>query len=547
MRRLEAQQLHPLGQARLPVRPLAMEPLEPRLLLSAQFAAAEPFDFWLGETNGATHAVRLNAESLDSIVVATDANTPVAGDTNGWSDVFLVDLDENETTRASISTDGTQADGPSNLPAVSATGRYVVFCAEATTLAVQVGPEFQVYLRDTLSGTTTLISRASDGTPADGRALYPAISANGGLVAFVSYSTNLPGGDGETGQLYLHEVSSGTTTLISKAPDDAPGDADSVWYSAPSFSSDGQWLVFQSNASNLIDDDSNGTGDIFAANLDTGEIQRVSVASDGTQANGESRLPAISADGSAVVFVSDATNLVDGDSNGVSDVFVHELDSGLTVRVSVATGGAQANDGVFDTDFQRLHPPTIDPTGRYVAFSSLADNLVLADTNDAADVFLHDRVMVQTQRVSLDWNQTQPNADSYGPSLAWDGGDSMAVAFLTDADNLFGGDDNGVADPVLAWMDVIADAQGAAIVDVDAPDVLAESPGVIEVTFDRDMDVASIGTDDVELTTPTGQVVAIEDVGSSTRWWCGSSSRRSPRAGTTSSESGRTASRPMAN
>jgi len=157
----------------------------------------------------------------------------------------------------------------------------------------------------------------------------------------------------------------------------------------PATSANGRFIAFSSLASNLVEQDTNGSQDIFVHDRETGITRRVSVASDGTQGNGSSGQPAISGDGRFVAFFSSATNLVPGDTNGTSDVFLHELEPGLTRRVSVASDGAQGNG------FSGA--PSISGDGHLIAFESSASNLVAGDTNNNTDVFVHDRLEGSTK------------------------------------------------------------------------------------------------------------------------------------------------------
>jgi hypothetical protein len=148
-------------------------------------------------------------------------------------------------------------------------------------------------------------------------------------------------------------------------------------------SADGRYVAFMSWASNLVPGDTNGSADVFVHDLQTGATTRLSVDSDGNQGNGDSWNPAISADGRYVAFQSWASNLVPGDTNGSADVFVHDLQTGATTRLSVDSSGNEGNDESYD--------PAVSADGRYVAFESLASNLVPGDTNDEWDIFVHDR------------------------------------------------------------------------------------------------------------------------------------------------------------
>jgi Tol biopolymer transport system component len=180
------------------------------------------------------------------------------------------------------------------------------------------------------------------------------------------------------------------TTRVSIASDGTQANSDSCFLSV---SADGRYVAFYSLATNLVVGDTNDVPDIFVHDRQTGETTRVSVASDGTQASGSSFLPSISADGRTVAFESGATNLVPGDTNGVTDVFVHDRQTGETARVSVGSDGTQANQVSYD--------PSVSADGRYVAFYSEASNLVPGDTNNEWDVFRHDRETGQTTRVSV--------------------------------------------------------------------------------------------------------------------------------------------------
>ncbi len=203
----------------------------------------------------------------------------------------------------------------------------------------------------------------------------------------------------------------------------------------PSISSDGRYVAFYSAASNLVGGDTNGAFDIFVHDSQSGLTERVSVDSGGAQANFSSLLPSISADGRYVAFYSHASNLVGGDTNDVEDVFVHDRESGTTERVSVDSGGAQ---GIRDSD-----DPSISADGRYVAFESYAANLVGGDTNDAQDIFVHDRQSGTTERVSIASVGAQGNSESYSPSIAADG---RCVAFHSRATNLVPSDTNNSMD-----------------------------------------------------------------------------------------------------
>ena len=178
-------------------------------------------------------------------------------------------------------------------------------------------------------------------------------------------------------------------------------------------SADGRYIAFGSSSSTLVAGDTNGQADVFVYDRQTAVTARVSVATDGTQGNGFSADPALSGDGRYVAFRSAASNLVAGDTNATTDIFVHDRQTGVTTRASVASDGTQSN-GLS----QKV---AISTDGRYVTFKSSASSLVPADTNDVTDVFVHDRLTGVTTRESVASNGLQGFRSSEKPALSGDG------------------------------------------------------------------------------------------------------------------------------
>jgi Tol biopolymer transport system component len=278
------------------------------------------------------------------------------------------------------------------------------------------------------------VSVRSNGDQANGASSSPSISADGRYVVFTSDATNLvPGDTNGVGGVFVRDRSTGTTSMVSLRSD---GDQSNAGGYDPSISADGRYVVFTSLATNLVPGDTNGKADVFVHDRSTGTTSRVSVRSNGDQANNRrSDEPSISADGRYVAFVSGAANLVRGDTNGKADVFVHDRQTGTTSRVSVRSNGDQVNWPSLD--------PSISAHGRYVAFRSGAANLVPGDTNGKADVFVHDRQTGTTRRVSVRSNGDQANGYSHAPSISADG---RYVAFHSYATNLVSSDTNGMPD-----------------------------------------------------------------------------------------------------
>jgi Tol biopolymer transport system component len=226
----------------------------------------------------------------------------------------------------------------------------------------------------------------------------------------------------------------GTTERVSLGPNGVQGNGDSD-DDMLALSADGRFVAFSSVATNLVRRDANNARDVFVHDRQTGRTERVSVGPGGVPGSGGSENAALSADGRFVAFESRARNLVPGDTNGEWDVFVRDRRTGVTERVSVGPGGIQGDKASYVS--------ALSADGRFVAFSSWADNLVPGDTNGTYDVFVHDRRTGTTERVSLGPNGRQGNGNSDNPSLSSDG---QFVAFYSYASNLVPGDTNGERD-----------------------------------------------------------------------------------------------------
>ena len=382
---------------------------------------------------------------------ATDLDLTLP-DMNDAIDVFVRDRGSGTTTRVSLTNEGSEADSSSKDASISDDGRYVAFDSVASNLVTDdTNFSRDIFVRDCVSGTTTCVSRSMAGSAANGSSYYPSISGNGTHVAFRSTASNLVADDthgyeaifvtagqswapGDTYLLSHSTVSDGggangasdmpsmshdgnLLTYTSAASDLVTGDTNGfadvfcadtetvapTRVSAPpgfpgdkfgeTVSADGRYVAFASDASNLVWSDTNRATDVFVKDRLTGDVEMVSVDSDGEQGNSWSDKPSISEDGRYVAFASGASNLVAGDSSGTYDVFVHDRVTHATRRVSVAVGDGDPNswsDG-----------PSISADGRYVAFESEASDLVAGDTNAKIDVFVRDLTADATERVSV--------------------------------------------------------------------------------------------------------------------------------------------------
>jgi Tol biopolymer transport system component len=382
------------------------------------------------------------------VAFASEASNLVPGDTNScgtWIeghclDVFVHDRQTGTTTRVSVASNRVQGNDQSGRPSISADGRYVAFDSLATNLVVGDSNDVaDVFLHDRQTGQTTLGAVNYNGGPLafPWGADMASISGNGRYVGFRSGGCDVVAGYCDyyhSDQIYIRDRQAGQTTPVSVAYGGGPDHVGSLW---PSLSGDGRYVAFVSWGTNLVPGGTSNQSHVYVRDLHMTSTLLVSVTPSGTEGNGISDRPAISASGRFVAFESYASNLVFGDTNSCwsgtqghcPDVFVHDRQTRHTERVSVASGGAQANGP--------SHEPAISADGRYVTFWSEASNLVPDDTNGEADIFLHDRQTGQTERVSVKSDGTQGNQFSYGPSSI--SADGRYVAFESWATNLVPG------------------------------------------------------------------------------------------------------------
>ncbi len=404
--------------------------------------------------------------SADNILGKNPDGTTKDG--NGIRDVFVYDRVAGTYTRMSVNTAGTEAVGPTGQgatgnqrPTISANGRYVAWWSDSTNLvANDTNDHTDAFLRDRdtdgngiydeANGVKTIrVSVATNGTQGNDDSKRPVVSRDGRFVAFESYATNLVGSSSglplpgqftdsnNANDVFLYEVASGTTTLVSTTPARATGNGDS---DRPSISGDGRFVAFNSTGTNLVSGDTNGKTDVFVRDMSSGSTTRASVDVNGVQANNGSLSPAISADGRFVSFDSNATNLITGQDGGIHDVYLKDRQTGAVTRVSNAIGGGQANGDSHDS--------SISGDGRFVAFWSKASDMVAGDTNACGantvghcpDIFVFDSQTGVTKRVSVSTAGAESNDESYAPALSMDG---RFVAFDSKATNLATGGTSG--------------------------------------------------------------------------------------------------------
>lgn len=324
---------------------------------------------------------------------------------------------------------GVEPNGPSGSPSISANDEFVAFSSVASNLGPVVGNyrTSHIYLFDVATGKVALVSQALNGGEGNGPATNPSVSADGSVVAFTSSATNLAAGTPQPINDVFVKTATGPVRLISVGF--GGGQADSA-SSQPVISANGRYVAFASVADNIVPGDSNSASDIFLADLETGTIRRISVSSAGRQANGPSYNPSISADGNLISFTSEATNLVPGDHNHVADVFVHNMTTGTTRRVSSSSYGREQNAAV-PAPFTEYSDVSGD--GHYVVFDSNATNLVRGVKSGHTNVYRHSLVSGHTWLVSESSRLRPGDNDSFAPATSADGNVTVFESF---ADNL---------------------------------------------------------------------------------------------------------------
>jgi Tol biopolymer transport system component len=350
-------------------------------------------DLQAGETTRVSvgpAGVEANADSFEPAISAdgrfvtfsSAATNLVAGDSNDANDVFVRDRQANTTTRVSVAPGGANANGGSDAPSISGDGRYVAFTSAATNLVDgDTNGQRDAFVFDRQTGVTTLASLAYNGDQAILDSFTPELSADGKILVFTSFASNLVSfDDNEGSDVYVRDLQAGTTTRVSEYTGGFQAEGDSL---RPAISADGRYVAFDSDAWNLVWGDTNDVFDVFVHDRLTGYTTRVSIDDSGGQSDGGSFRPSLSANGRYVAYYSDASNLVAGDLNGSSDVILFDRSSGAARRVSVVGGGGEANNSSLR--------PVLSGDGRLVVFESDASNLVAGDSNQFTDIFVHDR------------------------------------------------------------------------------------------------------------------------------------------------------------
>ncbi|OCQ99171.1 hypothetical protein BCD67_08345 [Oscillatoriales cyanobacterium USR001] len=360
------------------------------------------------------------------VTFSSDANNLTNGDTNNEPDIYLRDTVNGTTTLISV-TNSNVASGISWDSSISEDGQNIAFVSAANNIIPQDNNTIpDIFLRNSLNNKTTLISTGLGGTTASSFSFSPVVAGNGRYVIFGSNANNLVAGDNNNQiDIFLRDTLNNTTKIVSLAADNNQGNNASF---SPAISANGQYAAFLSKANNLVPGDNNNEQDIFFRDILNSVTSLVSVATGNTTpGNAAARAFSMSSDGRYIVFGSESSNLVPGDNNGQQDIFLRDTSNSTTRLISISTGGTLGNNASEN--------PSISNDGRYIVFKSAANNLVAGDNNNQADIFLRDTLSSTTTLLPLG------SSNATGAPLSFSiSGDGKYVVFTNssiDNDDIF--------------------------------------------------------------------------------------------------------------
>lgn len=385
------------------------------------------------------HAVGINSSKPVGRTMSRDGRITVfestsgqltADDRNASADIFAYDRITNKLELISRTPSGGPADGRSELPSVSADGRYVAFASYAQNLLPSGAATClcrNLFVADRQTKQITWVNRNTLGLRIDAEPTLPwinrpIISGDGRTVAFVTRNPVNPDDTQSDPDVVVRDIMSNVTRPVSL---DTQGNLAPDGAHDPSLSYDGRYVVF-TTFSSLVPNDDNNTSDVYIRDMQLARTTLISWSKHHFSPNRASFEPLISTNGRYVVYVSRATNIVDDDTNEANDIFLYSLETGQTKRVNVSNRGQQANGESFQAD--------ISSDGRYVTYLSAASNLVLGDTAATYDIFLFYRDYGVTRRVNrASHDGAIADGASFTPSISADG---KAITFKSTATNL---------------------------------------------------------------------------------------------------------------
>ncbi len=368
------------------------------------------------------------------VAFTSDAYNLVPNDTNNRSDIFLRDLTQATTARVSVSSSGAQASHHSELSSISGDGRLICFTSRASNLVPGDNNSYlDAFVRDVILGTTRRVSLTSNGSQIGGGCLMATISEDGRYVGFTSWGSGIVSQNQNAyDDAYLRDLTLNSTSLISQNSTGQEGNQDSI---SISLSGDGRYASFASDSTNMSLEDRNLATDVFVRDRFSLETTLISNPLVLSHANDDSVDASVNVNGRFVAFTSEANNIVLGDSNNFSDVFVHDSLTGLRSWISLSSQGVVGNG--------TSRSPSISGTGRYVAFESSSSNWALNDLNNDADIFVRDTETDTTTLVSVSTSGRPGQGFSQSPAISADG---RYVAFHSSVEDLVGGDSNQMVD-----------------------------------------------------------------------------------------------------
>ncbi len=402
--------------------------------------------------NAATSTVAISANGR-YVVFSSSASNLVENDTNGVVDIFVRDMQTGTVQRVTTNAAGVEANGTStfNSHAISADGRFIAFSSFASNLvAGDTNDAREVFVKDMQTGAVLRVATDAAGnqftsnqeSPA-ASASYANISADGKHVVFASNATTLVAND-SNGQrdLFIKHLLTGAIERVNTSATGVQA-VDGILLldtGAPTLSGDGRYVVFESTDATLVAGDRNASPDVFLKDTQTGAIQIISSNGKGEQGNTNSWAATITADGSKVVFISSASNLVSGDTNGRYDVFMKNLSDGNIIRVNTDSAGNQ-----MVGNYSLTEAASISNDGKYVVFNSSSNALVPGDNNTQTDTFIKNTETGAIQRANLDNLGLEANSGHIGADAVISG-DGRYVSFQSSASNLVENDTNNFRD-----------------------------------------------------------------------------------------------------
>jgi Tol biopolymer transport system component len=408
------------------------------LVLPLHATAAVPKTRWLSARSNGDAANNLSEGAIDGISndgrIAAFASLAqlVPGDNNVFRDIYVHNRSTGNLRRASVRSNETDVSGAAETPAVSGNGRFVAFRDEGSLVAKDDNGSQDIYVRDLKTGTTSMASLTNNGEVGTNSAFeQPAISRSGRFVAFATFAQLIGKDDNSVADVYVRDRKRDRTKLASQTTGgEVVTDSSSEF---PAMSADGSLVVFQSQSDEFIQNDENFSRDIFLHNFDSGRTTRVSIKSNEEEELGENEHPSMSADGSLIAWESGGT-LAPPDANNSIDIYLRNRVTGKTRLVSINKDGDYAE--------HNSKQPSISPNGRMVGFYSHADDLIANAPASGFSAYVFDRMRNKMLMVDRSSSDQQGAGDSRVSGMSGDG----RFALINSISQLVGGDDNGMYD-----------------------------------------------------------------------------------------------------